>query len=224
MNFDDLLGINRAEQLRGPILGAITDAYTENCGRFSDELGDNNLTFAVCVVHNLRHLLEEALEAEPGVTTSRPRNSFQIEIDGTLVLHFYKGGSGADAVGEMRFDESQTKLDLVNENAQQLSLIFDDEIPEDAHRRVRHLVVVHTGTPADGLRSVHIGAPYLSPVNGLSWIWLEPLDGRETTSVGEPVVPHVHGTAPWLDESALPELIVELRQPAEESSETNTAS
>ena len=69
MRFDDTTGPERAEGLRQRFLAAINDAYTENVGRFSEELGDNALTFAVSVVHNLRHMLEEALEHEPGVAS-----------------------------------------------------------------------------------------------------------------------------------------------------------
>src|SRR3954464_2306225 len=117
-----MLGAESATRLRTLIRGALVDAYTENCNRFSEDLGDNNLTFAVSVVHNLRHMVEEALEFEEGITITRPRGSFQVEVDSHFVFHFYKVPTATGDVGEMRFDQSRTKLDLVAENTTQLSL------------------------------------------------------------------------------------------------------
>jgi hypothetical protein len=113
----------------------------------------------------------------------------------------------------MRFDQSRTKLDLVTENTEQLSLEFEDEKPVYTAAQARQLVVLHSGTPADGLKQILVGAPYLSGVNGLSWAWLEELAAdAETTLPGE-----VEGLRRWADESDLPELVVRLRsatQPA----------
>jgi hypothetical protein len=172
MHLDNLLGADRAARLRRAFLAAVNDAYTENCGRYSDELGDNALTFAVSVVHNLRHMLEHALEFEAGVKITRPRNSFQVEIDSRWAVHFYKGRSGAGDVGEIRFDQSRTKLELVSANADQLALVFDEGESAPSARDVRHLVVVHVGDPDEGLSGAWIGAPVLSAVNGFQWLWL----------------------------------------------------
>lgn len=219
MHLDDLLGPDRAARLRRMFLGAISDAYTENCGRYSDDLGDNALTFAVAVVHNLRHMLEHALEFESGIKITRPRNSFQVEIDARWAVHFYKGRSGAGDVGEIRFDQSRTKLELVNANADQLALVFSDG-DEPSARDVYHLVVVHVGNAEDGLTGAWLGAPVLSPVNGFQWLWLERLDG---TAVIEGSRPVTEAEPVWLDASALPELIVELRDPGIEPAAANNA-
>jgi hypothetical protein len=194
------------------IRGALVDAYTENCNRYSEELGDNNLTFAVSVVHNLRHMLEEALEFEEGISITRPRGSFQVEVDGRFVLHFYKAPAATGDVGEMRFDQSRTKLELVTENTAQLSLEFKEEEP--VYSPTRQLVVLHSGTPAEGLKQVLVGAPYLSDVNGLSWAWLEELaDG------GRVALPGVaDDLRRFADESELPELVIRLRSSAERPS------
>jgi hypothetical protein len=200
------------------LLGATKDAYTENCGRFSEELGDNALTFAVAVVHNLRHLLEEALEDEPGITITRPRNSFQVEIDACVAIHFYKGRGGAGDVGEIRFDQSRTKLELVSSNTEQLALVFEEDDTAYDHREARHLVVVHVGNPDEGLTGAWIGAPVLSPVNGFRWLWLERLDGTADVALPSRAAP----PPVWLDESSLPELVVELREPGDEAAAANT--
>lgn len=221
MRFDEIAGPERAARLRRLFLGPIRDAYTENVGRFSEDLGDNALTFAVCVVHNLRHMLEEALEHEPGIRITRPRNSFQVEIDARRLVHFYKGRRGAGDIGEIRFDQSRTKLELVSANAEQLAIVFDEDEAALEQCEVRHLVVVHVGNPSDGFVDAWIGAPVLSPVNGFRWLWLERLDG-----IGEAAVPSLAPPAPppvWLDDSSLPELVVELRRPGDEADAANTA-
>jgi hypothetical protein len=213
MRFDEIAGPDRAARLRRCFLGAINDAYTENVGRFSEELGDNALTFAVAVVHNLRHMLEQALAQEPGIEITRPRNSFQVEVDSRRLIHFYKGRSGAGDIGEVRFDQSRTKLELVSANADQLALVFDEDETALAHCDARHLVVVHVGNPDDGLSGAWIGAPVLSRVNGFRWLWLERLDGTgEVSAAPEAPTPP---PAVWLSEDALPELVVELREPGE---------
>ena len=222
MRFDEIAGPERAGRLRQLFLGAINDAYTENVGRFSDDLGDNALTFAVCVVHNLRHMLEEALEHEPGIRIARPRNSFQVEIDARQLVHFYKGRGGAGDVGEMRFDQSRTKLELVSANADQLAMVFDEDAAMLTHCEVRHLVVVHVGNPSDGFVDAWIGAPILSPVNGFRWLWLERLDGIGESAVSSPAAAPALPPV-WLDDSSLPELVVELRRSGDEADAANTA-
>lgn len=220
MQLDDHLGQERAARLRGLIRGALVDAYTENCNRYSEELGDNNLTFAVSVVHNLRHMLEEALEFEEGISITRPRGSFQVEVDGRFVLHFYKVPVATNDVGEMRFDQSRTKLDLVTENTEQLALEFEDATPVYASGQIRQLVVLHSGTPGEGLKHVLVGAPYLSGVNGLSWAWLE-----EFSDDGKTALPgQVDELRRWTDESELPELVVRLRSTTQPASADGSVS
>jgi hypothetical protein len=214
VQLDEILGPERARRLRGIVRRALVDAYTENCNRYSEELGDNNLTFAVSVVHNLRHMVEEALEFEERITITRPRGSFQVEVDSRLVFHFYKVPSSAGDVGEMRFDRSRTKLELVAENTEQLSLEFDVHEPVYMSSQVRQLVILHSGTPSDGLKQILIGAPYLSAVNGLSWAWLEEFaDHGETPLSGQ-----VDQLRHWIDESELPELVVRLRSSTQPTS------
>lgn len=221
VRFDEIAGPERAAHLRRLFLGAINDAYTENVGRFSEDLGDNTLTFAVCVVHNLRHMLEEALEHEPGIRITRPRNSFQVEIDARRLVHFYKGRSGASDVGEIRFDQSRTKLELVSANAEQLAMVFDEDEAVLEQCEVRHLVVVHVGNPRDGFVDAWIGAPVLSPINGFRWLWLERLDGTGEAAVPSPAPPALPPV--WLDDSSLPEVIVELRLPGDDADAANVA-
>jgi hypothetical protein len=215
MQLDPLIGPARARRLRAVLLESLGEAYNENCERFSETLGDNNVTFGVAVTHNLRHLLEEALLAEPGFQTSRPRGSFEIQIDGAVALHLYKAKRGINGPEMIRLDDSQTKIELVtkNQNADQLALSFDDPVEEIVRSGVRQLLVLHIGDHDDGFDTAYIGAPSYSPVNGFRWVWLESLDGSEE-------VERFDVTPPALDEDVvfgdrdLPDLEVELLEDA----------
>jgi hypothetical protein len=211
MSLEAVLGATRAPALAQLIIGCVQEAYSENAARFSDELGDNNMTFATCVIHNLRHLLAEAVAEESGVRIERPDGSFQVVI-GRAVLHFYKGRVGQAESVEIRFDESRTKRSLVRHNADQLAL-FDDDLGGLDGAATTHLVFVHAGDHVEGLRALWVGAPVVSGVNGFRWLWHEQIYG-----VGEIAITdgsRGESGAPWIDDSDLPDLIVEIRQPAE---------
>ena len=210
MNLESVLGTTRAQTLAPLVVGCVQEAYSENAARFSDELGDNNMTFATCVIHNLRHLLAEAVADEPGVRIERPDGSFQILI-GRTVLHFYKGRLGQAESVEIRFDESRTKRSLVRHNADQLAL-FEDDVATGDGATTTHLVFVHAGDQVEGLRALWVGAPVVSGLNGFRWLWHEQIYGEGEIAISDG--PPGQGAAPWVDDSDLPDLIVELRQPA----------
>lgn len=210
MRLESVLGATRAQTLSRFIVSCVQEAYAENAARFSDELGDNNMTFATCVIHNLRHLLAEAVADEPGVRIERPDGSFQIVI-GRTVLHFYKGRLGPAEAIEIRFDESRTKRALVRHNADQLPL-FEDEVNELAASATTHLVFVHAGDQVEGLRALWVGAPVVSGLNGFRWLWHEQIHGERDIAICEGSGDRRE--VPWVDDSDLPDLIVELRQPA----------
>lgn len=208
-----MLGTPQAETWARRIVACVQEAYSENAARFSDELGDNNMTFATCVIHNLRHLLTEAVAEEPGVRIERPDGSFQILI-GRTVLHFYKGRLGQAESVEIRFDESRTKRSLVRHNADQLAL-FEYEVAKGDGAVTTHLVFVHAGDHVEGLRALWVGAPVVSGVNGFRWLCHEQIYGEAEIAIrdGSPG----QGGTPWVDDSDLPDLIVELRKPAAEN-------
>lgn len=217
MYLDQLIGAERARRLRAVLLKKVDEAYDENCDRFREALGDNNITFGVSVTHNLRHLVEEALIGEPGFKTSRPRGSFQIEIDGIVAVHLYKARQGENGPEMIRLDDSQTKIELVskNQNPDQLMLTFDEPVEEIVRGGVRQLLVLHIGDPEEGFEIAYIGAPSYSPVNGFRWMWLETLDGSEEITRLD-VAPPTPDVDVFFGENELPELEVELLDGAAE--------
>lgn len=217
MHLDDLLGHQQARRLREVLERQLREAYDENCGRFRDDLGDNNVTFGVSVLHNLRHLVEEALANEAGFETERPRGSFEITVDGHVSLHIYKARRGPNGLEMIRFDDSQTKADLVKKNVHpdQLTLTLHDDAPLSLPPgSVKELVVLHVGDRFDGLEMAYIGAPAHSRVNGLCWLWLETLDGSEEVEAGVAGPLRVVAAEALFGDGKLPELEVELLEDA----------
>jgi hypothetical protein len=173
MRWEEILGPDRAEALRRALLGALEDAYAENCQRHSpDDLGDNNMTFGVAVSQNLRFLAERAVEDIAGVEIIRPRGSFALLIDDKYQLYFYKAPPGVFDVRALRFDASVTQHEVIEQNFEQLSWRFDSS-EDSGSGDATHIVAVHFGDPIEGLHRVDIGAPLESPTDGLQWDWLE---------------------------------------------------
>lgn len=209
VSLTSVLGPSRAQTLAEIVVACAQEAYAENAARFTDELGDNSMTFATCVVHNLRHLLAEALADESGVRIERPNGSFQVVL-GRAILHFYKGRLGPAESIEIRFDESRTKRLLVKHNADQLQL-FNDDNPEAGVSAPAHLVFVHAGDHVDGLRGLWVGAPIVSGVNGFRWLWHDQIYGDPDTPISAGASATTRPEVPWIEEAELPDLIVELR-------------
>lgn len=171
--------------MREAILRALQSAYDENCRRYApDDLGDNNITFGVAVSQNLRFLLERELRDFPGIEIVRPRGSFAVLIDRTFELYFYKAPPGVFDIRALRLDASQTQIELVDANTNQLSL-FDPE-PREEPDELRRLACIHFGDPLEGLHRADVGAPHTSPSDGLQWQWAECLStGEELLDAGQ---------------------------------------
>lgn len=217
MHLEQLIGEERARRLRVVLLKKLDEAYEENCERFRESLGDNNVTFGVAVTHNVRHLLDEALVGEPGFKVTRPRGSFEIQIDGVVAVHLYKAKRGANGPEMIRLDDSQTKIELVskNQNPDQLMLAFDEPEEQSVRNGVRQLLVLHVGDHDDGFDIAYVGAPTYSSLNGFRWMWLESLDGSEEIARLDVAPPPPVGEV-FFGTEQLPELEVELLEGAAE--------
>lgn len=176
MSWNDIAPGVWGHHLRLRAMRAIRDAYDENVRRFApDDLGDNNITFGVSVTQNLRFLVEREVADLFEVTVERPRNSFVLRLPGGYWLHFYKAPPGVLDVRALRFDESEMKLEIAQENAGQLQFEFATPESESGARGPKHVVVVHFGDPIAGLHRVVVGLPYATPL-GCDWAWVEPFD------------------------------------------------
>jgi hypothetical protein len=213
---------HHAAVLRRVLPSAAETAYAENCARFfPEELGDNNLTFAITVVHNLRFLIEEDLRGEAGFEVRRPRNAFEVGIVGTHSLYVYKASTVPD-VRAMRFDDSLTQLEISQGNSDQLAFKFqEDELPAIDVGLARRLVAVHVGNGRDGYQGFFIGAPTAVPVSGYRWLWLEPLDEAATARVAVPLVEKTRQRNPWTSDADIPELRLSLRADADQANSSS---
>lgn len=168
----------RHAALEGAIVAALQRDYEANGERYDPGLGDDGQSFGLLVAHNARAFLEQELAGSPGVTCSRPLNSFEIEVNG-IVLHPCKTGSThEDSVHDALLDGSLTRQRFVSANVAQLTLFRSDggrgwiDGSEPA-LRLTHLVIAHCGNPLDGLCWVAIGAPRSSGRSGSPWHWVQ---------------------------------------------------
>ena len=179
MRFNDQVPDPRGRQICRALLRAMTIAYAENAQRFDpDDLGDNNTTFGVNVVHNLRHLAELEVDGIDGVIVRRAKNSFWFEIDGRP-LYIYKAPPGYTSVHGMRFDESDLRLEILEQNTDQLQFDLDGKQgdPAAAIRSPQlHPVITHFGSPEAGFTHASIGAPYKAKDGSCEWSWIEPFE------------------------------------------------
>jgi hypothetical protein len=169
------------EELRLGLLRALERAYDENGQRFAPEdIGDNNKVFGVAVSENSKFLIERDVVAVlDGLEVERPRNAWRLRLWGGVALYVYKAPPGIVDVHQLRFRSSQTKLELIEQNADQLAFTFDEPAVRAAAGRLRHVVVVHFGDPDTGLLRVDVGAPYATALNGCEWEWVECLSALE---------------------------------------------
>lgn len=181
MSWRDFAQGRWGEELRLRLLRALEMAYDENGQRFApDDIGDNNLVFGVAISENSKFLIERDVVARlDGVEVERPRNAWRLRLWGGVALYVYKAPPGVVDVRQLRFRSSQTKLELIEENADQLTFTFEEPGLRSAARTLGHVVVVHFGDPDGGLVRVDVGAPYATPLNGCEWEWVECLSALE---------------------------------------------
>ena len=160
MNRDEILRL-MSDWFGTRMIDLIAESYHIRARAHNAAIGDNAMTFGTNVRFTVERLLEDALQETPGLVVSRPVGSFQIAYMGH-VFHFYKYGMDmSDDIDELSFDDSTTKMNLVNDN--QLSLPGISEL--------RHWVVAHCGNPEQGLVEVYIGAPHALGGHRSPWAW-----------------------------------------------------
>ena len=200
MSYELLVPGPRGSRMRRALVEAMRTVYAENVERYDpDDLGDNNMTFAVSVVHNLRHFAERVVEPIEGVEAHRGHNSFWLLIDRERPLYLYKAPPGTLSVDSMRFDESDLRQQITQRNASHLQLQLDvcqaGTAPEE-DQLPPYAVIVHFGDPEGAFSHAVIGAPYRIADGSCLWAWLQPfeaepdeLHGQRPAAPPEPVPP-----------------------------------
>jgi hypothetical protein len=167
------------QELGAVIVSAMRRVYDGNAGRYDDLVGDDTITFAMCVYRNSWFQLEQELNSRDDWRASRPDGSLCISGYG-YDIHVYRHGQNERVnLEDFRLDDagiSATKRHISETNGQ---LMFAFEKVPEVLRSVtdlRSLVVAHAGNPDDGCCGVWIGAPVPAKEITISpWAWIEPL-------------------------------------------------
>ena len=179
MSWSDTFPDEIGDRLRITINRTLRQVYDGNVRRYDpDDIGDNNMTFAVNLTHNLRHCLEQEVSEVEEIVVYRPQNSFFLRIADCADLHFYKAQPGASSIRDLKFDESDLKLTLRNENTVQLALDLGDGYFSST-KTLPHVVVAHFGDPIDGFGRAEVGSPYSTTAGSCDWIWHHHLEGDD---------------------------------------------
>jgi hypothetical protein len=161
------------------IIAALGDAYYDNGGEwFRPEVGNTTLSFAIAAWQSSLHNLKKAFPTIDGEQQCvKIGNVFFIQFP-KCRIQLFKFRPLESADGFRLVGSSRNREDLVGRN-EQMALF---QLP------VRDLIVIHTGTPDDGLLEVHIGAPLSPKRTDDSWIWRDEvfnqaLDGTYSRNV-----------------------------------------
>jgi len=79
----------------------------------------------------------------------------------------------------MRFDESDLRLQILEQNTEQLQFDFigaADTETSTVATPVLHPVITHFGSPEAVFDHAMIGAPYKTADGGCEWSWIEPFE------------------------------------------------
>lgn len=187
-------------------VGILVDVYDRNRGQHETDSGDDAMVLGVRNWRNWWNLLDERLDDLEDVEVSWPRGSLQANVCG-FVLHFWSG----DDETAVRFDNGQTKPQIVTENIAQMTIWTDEQ-----QGKLRHVVLIHVGD-VDGLRSVTAGAPRDFGLVGEPWHWREIVYRGEIGDNGEFAQPQVY--VPSYENQPLPTPLLTLRPEANREAE-----
>ncbi len=214
------LGADTAEAFVGRVVPALRQAYDINVKRYRPEHGDDELFFGVAVWRNATHLLGEHCQDLPG-SDLQEGIVFQISL-GARTFRVYKmpprQGDNIDAFtlegSKIRVAQGQANDDQLSLFAEVVASVGLGVVEERAEPEFPRLVVLHQGTPIDGLRWVAVGAP--SMASNQSWHWVEKIYDASWTSAGVPADVTSLNTrtqaTPPLDVRLKPELQKRLRR------------
>ncbi|MEX1009025.1 MAG: hypothetical protein WD271_14430 [Acidimicrobiia bacterium] len=185
MDYDEflhLLRVGEPKRFVELLIETLRQVYAFNADRHEEDMGDDAQTFGFLVYRNGWRRLEDQLGSLAGVSTRRPNNSLQIQVEGGVHFHVYRGGND-ETFDIYTYDFStgtQTKVSLPAHNGRQLSLFEQEEPAADHVWRLDELVFVHAGNPDTGLTGVWVGAPIPEAADGSQWAWVLPLYSGES--------------------------------------------
>ncbi len=182
------LGADTASAFVDRVVPALRRAYDINVKRYRPEQGDDEIFFGVAVWRNATHLLGERCQGLPG-SDMQEGIVFQMSLE-ARTFRFYKMpprlGDNIDAFtlegSKIRVAQGQANDDQLCLFAEVVASVGLGVVEERGEPEFPRLVVLHQGTPIDGLRWVAIGAPSMAP--NQSWHWVEKIYDASWASAG----------------------------------------
>ncbi len=181
------LGADTANAFVGRVVPALRQAYDINVKRYRPEQGDDEIFFGVAVWRNATLLLGEHCQGLPG-SDMQEGIIFQMSLE-ARTFRFYKMPPRlGDNIDAFTLDGSKIRVAQGQANDDQLCLFAEVSaaglgvVEERGEPDFPRLVVLHQGTPIDGLRWVAVGAP--SMASNQSWHWVEKIYDASWSSVG----------------------------------------
>lgn len=159
------------------VVDALGGAYYDNGGEFfRPEVGNTNLSFAIAAWQSSIYNLERAFPEIDGVQKCvRVANVFYIQFAKCRVS-FFKFHFLDNAHTFRLHGTSENRARIVRSNEQ--LMLFAEPL--------RNLIIIHTGTPEEGLIEAHIGAPLRAKRTGDGWRWREEIFNQETDGAYQP--------------------------------------
>lgn len=159
------------------IVGCLGAAYYDNGGEYyRPEVGNTNLSFAIAAWQSSVFRLKEAFPRIEGVQECiQERNVFYIRFKNCR-LAFFKFHFTDNAYAFRLHGTSEHRARIVTSNEQ--LMLFSEPL--------RNLIVIHTGTPDEGLLEAHIGAPVSAERTGDGWVWRDQIFNQETDGAYQP--------------------------------------
>lgn len=220
-----ILGTQFADEVLPLILENIQASYAFRRDVYSEDGGDDSMTFGIGVSRGALNLIERALDGREDVTAHRPQGSFVITGDNNLQLRCWKVGvTEDDEVESIKWEGSEAKKAPGRANAKQLAFELKAQNPPEPgnEKYLPNLVIGHLGNSFDGCCRVVIG----TPMDGQGWHFLRDVwriaetDVIRPTDLGpEPVITGDEDDLPDIplrDDDVSPD--VQLRNDDEEES------
>lgn len=163
-----ILGTRFADEVVPLIVESVKASYRFRRDAYSEDEGDDSMTFGIGVSRGALNLIERALDGREDVVAQRPQGSFVITGDNNLQLRCWKVGvTEEDEVDSIKWLGSEAKKAPGKANARQLAFeLRAQDPPEPGNEKyLPNLVIGHLGNSFDGCCRIVIG----NPKDGQGW-------------------------------------------------------
>ena len=157
-----ILGTRFADEVLPLIVDSVQGSYSFRRKVYSEDGGDDSMTFGIGVSRGALNLIERALDGQEDVTARRPQGSFVVTGDNNLQVRCWKlGVTEQDGLESIKWEGSEAKKAPGRANARQLAFDLKGEDPSEPgnEKYLPNLVLGHLGNSIDGCCRIVIGTP-----------------------------------------------------------------